>query len=142
MKSLYNKCLFYCYRDLSITICSIVIMFLLVGIFCILLFVKFDFCYRFNGLVLKDGDIFYVSTLLGDSELKKIQNFSFLVDKKKTDYYIRNISSEYVLTENGLKREVSLEFNIEDDKKIVNNVIDLTFIDKKTIFENLKERFK
>lgn len=142
MRSLYNKCLFYCYRDPSITICSIVILVFLIVILLVLFFVKFNFCYRFNGLVLKDGDDFYVSTLVSDSDIKKIPDYSFLVDKKKVNYQIINISDEYVLTDGGLKRELSLKFDIIDDKKIVNNVLELIFIDNKTFFEKLKERFK
>lgn len=139
MKNFRNKCLFFKYSDFSVIIVSIIILILLNIILFIMFFVKFDFSYGYNGLVIKDGDNFYVSIMVSDSELKKLPNYSFVVNKSSIDYEIINISNEYVLTDSGLKRELILSFDIDSDKKIVNNVLDLYFVSKKTFFDKIKE---
>ena len=132
-----NRCLFYCYKESSIIICSIFIICILVISFYTLFFVKFSFSYRYNGYVLKDGVDYYVYILVSDNELKILQNNTLLVDGNNIEYEIIGISNDYIY---DLKREVYLKFDISDDKKIVNNVLDLVFIFKKTIFEMVKER--
>lgn len=139
MKNFRNKCLFFEYSDFSIIIVSIVILVLLNIIFFIMFFVKFDFSYGYNGLVIKDGENFYVSVMVSDSELKKLPSYSFIVNNNCIDYEIISIGGDYVLTDSGLKRELILSFDIGDDKKIVNNVLDLYFISKKTFFNKIKE---
>ena len=133
-----NSCLFYCYKESSVVICSIFIICILVISFYTLFFIKFSFSYRYNGYVLKDGDDYYVYILVSDNELKILQNNTLLVDGKSVEYKIINISNDYTY---ALKREVYLMCDIDDDKKIVNNVLDLVFIHKKTFFEKVKERF-
>ena len=100
-------------------------------------FVKFEFCYRYSGLVLKDGD-YYVSSLV-DNSWFDFQNGSLLVNKENKEYSIIKISSEYTITDSGLRKEVSLKFLIADDDKIVNNVLNLYFVRKMTFFEKIKE---
>lgn len=106
-----------------------------------LLFVKFEFNSCYSGLVVKEDD-FYVYIAVSDNELKQIQNDTLLVDKESINYEIIRIGDEYVLTDSGLKREVLLKFEISENKKIVNNVLDLYFVHKKTFFELLKEKLK
>lgn len=133
----YNKCLFYCYKDFWIIFISVLIILIIVFIFFIGCFVKFDFCYRYSGLVLKDGD-YYVSILV-DNSWFDLQNGSLVLNRKKRDYSIINISSDYTITDMGLRKEVSLKFLIDDDDKIVNNVLNLYFVRKMTFFEKIKE---
>ena len=133
-----NRCLFYCYKESSIVVCSIFIICILVISFYIFFFMRFSFSYRYNGYVFKDGDDFYVYILVSDDELKILQNNTLLVEGKIINYDIIGISDDYVY---NLKREVYLKFDIEDNKKITNNVLNLVFIFRKTIFEKVKERF-
>lgn len=135
-----NKCLFFKYRDIQITVFSILILCFLILSFVILFFVRFNFSYRYNGLVLREGDCYYVSIIVSDNELRKIQVLELLVDGKKNDFDIINISDEYSLSY-ALKREVILKIDLSDNKKIVNNIVSLVFIDKKTFFERMKETF-
>lgn len=135
-----NKCLFFKYRDIQITVFSILILCFLILSFVILFFVRFNFSYRYNGLVLREGDCYYVSIIVSDNELRKIQVLELLVDGKKNNFDIVNISDEYSLSY-ALKREVTLRIDLADNKKIVNNIVSLVFVDKKTFFERMKEIF-
>ena len=133
----YNKCLFYCYKDFWINFISIFIILIICFILYIGCFIKFRFFDRYSGLVLKDGD-YYVSILV-DSSWFNIQNYSLLVDKEKKDYSIVSISSDYTITDSGLKMEVILKFDINNDDRIVNNVLNLYFVRKMTFLEKIKE---
>lgn len=136
-----NKCLFFKYKDIHITIFSILILCFLILSFIIFFFVKFSFSYRYNGLVLREGDDFYVSVIVSDSELRKIQVLELLVDGKKNNFNIVSISDGYSLSY-ALKREVILETDLSSDKRILNNIIELVFVDKKTFFERMKDIYE
>ncbi len=133
-----ERCLFYRYRPIwinSISFCIFVIIFIVLFIS---FFVKFSFCYRYDGLVIRKGDDFYVSILV-DNNWFDLQNLPLVVDKERTSYSIISIDSDYVVTNFGLKKQVILEFDIDDDKKIVNNVLNLYFIRNMTFFKKIKE---
>ncbi len=133
----YNRCLFYCYKDFWISFISILIILFICFILYICCFVKFNFYDRYSGLVLKDGD-YYVSILV-DNSWFDIQNYSLLVNKEKKDYSIFSISSDYTITDSGLKKEVILKFDIDSDDRIVNNVLNLYFVRKMTFLSKIKE---
>jgi len=138
VKKFYNKCLFFDrYRNMSINICSIclIILFLLILLFS--LFVKIDFNTSYDGLVVK-GEEFYVRIFLDDSSIRFIQKNSLVVDGNVIDYSIVSISDDYVIP--GL-RSVLLDFDLDYNMRINNNIIRLHFIEKKTIFERVKEKF-
>lgn len=133
----YNKCLFYCYKDFWINIISVLIILIISFILYIGCFVKFNFYDRYSGLVLKDGD-YYVSILV-DNSWFDIQNYSLLVNKEKKGYSIVSISSDYTITDSGLKKEVIIKFDIDSDDRIVNNVISLYFVRRMTFLNKIKE---
>lgn len=133
----YNKCLFYCYKDFWINIISVIIILIICFILYIGCFIKFSFFDRYSGLVLKDGD-YYVSILV-DNSWFDLHNGSLVLDKKNKEYSIVKIASEYSITDSGLRKEVLLKFLIDDDDKIVNNVLNLYFVRKMTFFERIKE---
>ena len=136
-----NRCLFFKYKDIHITMFSILILCFLILSFVIFFFVKFSFSYRYNGIVLKEGDDYYVSVLVSDNELRKIQVLELLVDGKKNNFNIVSISDGYSLSY-ALKREVILETDLSSDKRILNNIIELVFVDKKTFFERMKDIYE
>ena len=133
----YNKCLFYCYKDFWINFISVLIILIICFILYIGCFVKFSFFDRYSGLVIKDGD-YYVSILV-DNSWFNIQSYSLLVNKEKKVYSIVSISSDYTITDSGLKKEVILKFDIDADDRIVNNVLNLYFVRKMTFLEKIKE---
>ena len=141
MNRFNNRCLFYSYRDLSVIICSVILFLLLIFSFIIFFFVKFNFCQRHNGYVVNEGGAFYVSIMVSDSWISKIQNFSLVYDRKNISYRIVRIDDEYIFTESGLKRSVVIDFDIPNEKKIINNVLELCFMRKMTFFDRVKEMF-
>ena len=138
MRKYYSKCLFFDrYRNMSVNICSVclIILFVLFLLFC--LFVKIDFCTSYDGYVVK-GDEFYVRAFLNDSSIWDIQKNTLVVNGNVVDYDIISISDEYVVP--GLKT-VLFKFDLDDDMKVVNNIVRLHFLDRMTFFEIIKERF-
>lgn len=133
----YNKCLFYGYKDFWINLVSVLIFLIICFILFVMFFVKFNFCDRYIGLVKKEDD-YYVSILV-DNSWFDIQNYTLLVDKDRKDYSIVSISSDYTITDSGLKKEVVLKFDISSDDRIVNNVLNLYFVRKMTFFNRIKE---
>lgn len=133
----YNRCLFYCYKDFYINIISLLIVLIFIVLSFVVCFVKFDFCYRYSGLVLKEDD-YYVSILV-DNDWFNLQNVSLVVDGCKLDYSIVNISPDYTITDSGIRREVKIKFDIDDNKKIVNNVLNLYFVRRMTFLSKVRE---
>ena len=133
----YNKCLFYFYKDFWINLVSVLIFLIICFILFVMFFVKFNFCDRYIGLVKKEDD-YYVSIFV-DNSWFDIQNYTLLVDKDRKDYSIVSISSDYTITDSGLKKEVVLKFDISSDDRIVNNVLNLYFVRRMTFFNRIKE---
>lgn len=134
-----SRCLFFDkYNNMSVFICSLILIILMLVIFFISLFVKFNFSTSYTGVVVKDGD-FYVSVVVSADDLQRLQKNSLVVNKEKKDYSVVSISEDYVITDNGPMKYVVLKFDIDIDERIVNNVIKLNFIHRCTIFSKLKE---
>lgn len=133
-----NELLFY-KSNLKIYISSALLVILVILMLIISLFYKFTFHFSYNGIVIYEEGEYYVSIILSDNEISKIKKVFLVVDKNHINYEVSKISSEYVLTESGPKREVQLKFNLNEEDKINNNVIILNFIYEKTIFNKLKE---
>lgn len=141
MKRLNSKCLFFDkYHDFVIMFCVFFVVILILSFIFLSVFVKFDFITSFNGIVVKEDD-FYVSLVISDNDLQRIQKALLVVDKARVDFSIVKISDEYVLSSDGPMRYVYLKFNFDDRYKIINNVIKLNFVSRKTIFSKLKEVF-
>lgn len=136
-----SNCLFFDrYRTMSINICSIILIILFIVFILFSIFYKINFSTSYNGFVVK-GDRYYVNMVLSDNDIQCLQKTKLVVDGQIINYSINSISDEYVLTENGSLRSVLLDFEIPIDKRIVNNVIKLNFIEKTTIFNKVKEMF-
>ena len=136
----YSKCLFFDrYRNISINVCSIILIVVLILFLLFSLFFKINFCTSYSGYVVKEDD-FYVRLFLNDNDIHFLQEDELVFNGKRVDYNIVSISDEYVLS-NGLVRAVLLSFDLDNKEKIVNNVINLHFLRKNTIFNKVKEMF-
>lgn len=136
-----SKCLaFDKYYDFKICFCSIIVICFMLLIISVSIFYKFQFVSSYTGIVGLEDD-YYVSIFLDDSEIIGIKNKQLVVNKVLVSYEIVKISDDYVLTDYGSKRNLYLRFKLNDNDKVINNVIQLNFVYKKTIFEKLKENF-
>lgn len=139
VRKIYNNCLFFDkYRNISINICSIVLIILFIVFILFSIFCKVNFNTSYNGIVVK-GDKYYVDVYITDNGIQWLQKTVLVVDGQVTNYSINKISDEYVFTDNSLVRSVLLDFDLDDSKKIINNVIKLNFLEKTTIFNKVKE---
>lgn len=132
------NCLFDKYRDIKMVIVSIIMIMVLILLFIVVMFYKFDFNDSYMGIVRMEDD-FYVYLLVDDTNIAKISNKQLVLDKKYLDYKVAKIDSEYTLTEVGPKKGMYLKFDLDDSYKINNNVLNLKFVYKKTIFDKFKE---
>ena len=140
MRRLSDNCLFFNrYRDLSITICSCFIVIIFTVFFVVSVSFKFDFVSSYSGFVVKE-DKYYVVLYINDNELQNIKKNVLVVDNVKFNYNIHKISDEYVVSNSGPVRMVYLDFDLDESYKIVNNVLKLNFVSKKTFFKYVKER--
>ncbi|MBP3920288.1 MAG: hypothetical protein J6D28_01855 [Bacilli bacterium] len=132
------NCLFNKYRDIKMMVISVILILFLILLFVVVIFYKFDFNDSYIGIVRLEDDI-YVYILIDDTNISKISNKQVVLDKKYLDCKIIKIDNEYTLTESGKKKGVYLKFDLDDSYKINNNVINVKFVDKKTIFDKFKE---
>ena len=141
VRRFYNNCLFFDrYCDISISICSIILIILFIILILFSIFCRINFSTSYNGIVVK-GDKYYVNMFISDNGIQWIQKTVLVVDGQVIQYSINQISDEYVTTNNGLARSVLLDLDLDDSKKIVNNVVKLNFLEKTTIFNKVKEMF-
>ena len=137
----YNNCLFFDrHRDISINICSIILIILFMVFILFSIFCRINFSTSYNGIVVK-GDKYYVNMFISDNGIQWIQKTVLVVDGQVIQYSINQISDEYVTTNNGLARSILLDFDLDDSKRIENNVVKLNFLEKNTIFNKVKEMF-
>lgn len=142
MKKKNSNCLFFERRcDISVVICSFLIMFLVSVFIFLCIFYKFNFSISYSGFVVKEDD-YYVFIIVDDNGIQRLQDSLLVFDKNRVDYSIIRISDEYVLSENGPMRYVYFKFSFDDKYKIVNNVLKLNFTRKCTILSRLKEMLK
>jgi len=139
---LKNNCLcFDKFYDFKMVVCSIIIIILIFCLIMLSLFYKFEFSDSYNGIVKMEEGNYYVYILVDDNDISKIRNQYLVIDKERKEYQIVRIEQEYILTEYGPMRGLYLSLSINDDDKILNNVLLLNFVSKKTIFDKLKENF-
>ena len=142
VRKFYNNCLFFDrYRNISISVCSIVLIVLFIFFILFSVFYEFNFSTSYSGIVVKE-DRYYVNMFISDNGIWQLQKNVLVVDGQVVDYSIKKSSDEYVPTDNGLVRSVLLDLDLDDSKKIVNNVVKLNFLEKTTIFNKIKEMFK
>ncbi len=97
----------------------------------------------YEGLVQKDNQDYYINILVLERDVNNITNKTLLIDNKKKDYKVINISSDYYLDNNQRYREVTLKTIINKYSIINNNILELKFIiGKTTIYQLFKERIR
>lgn len=138
MRKLYSKCLFFDrYHNVSIIIISVVLIILFFLFLLFSLFFKINFSTSYSGYIVKEDD-YYVCLFLDDNGIQFLQKNELVVDGDVVDYNIVRISDEYG---SNMNRAVILDFDLSRYDKIVNNVIELHFLEKSTIFNKVKELF-
>ena len=138
MRRLYSKCLFFdrCH-NFSICIISIILLIMFFMFLLFSLFFKINFSTSYSGYIVKEDD-YYVCLFLDDNGIQFLQKNELVVDGDVVDYNIVRISDEYGF---NMTRTVILDFDLSHYDKIVNNVIELHFLEKSTIFNKVKELF-
>lgn len=109
-----------------------IILLLLTMILNISLFYEYKIFKTYQATVINQNNNYYLNLYLTDEQLIKFNNKSIYIDKKLVNKKIISISSDYILTELGKFRLVTLETEIKETDKIVNNIIEIIVQERKT----------
>lgn len=134
-------CLFYNKNhEFKVSMISVFILIILSFLTFLSIFVKFDFITSYNGIVVLEDD-YYVYFLLDNNEIVNIKQQNMVINKQYVDFSIVKIDSDYVLSDDGPKKGVYFKFDLDESDKIINNVVNVNFVSRKTIFSKVKEMF-
>lgn len=111
---------------------------LVVSFILIAFFVSFPRYLQVVGIVVWEEE-YYVKMYLEDDQIMHLQSAILILDDKKIPFEIVRISDTYYLDEKKY-REVLLHFEMEEERKIENNLLSLSFIlENKTWIQTLQE---
>lgn len=110
----------------------LIIVLLLMIILYISLFHKYKIFKTYQATVIHQNDNYYLNLYLTDQQLIKFNYKTMYIDNKLVSKKIISISSDYILTELGKFRLVTLDTNINKDDKINNNLIEIKIHERNT----------
>lgn len=115
-----------------IKIWLMIILLLLTIIISVSLFYEYKIIKIHQATVVSQNDNYFLNIYLKDEELVKFNQKKIYIDNKAVDKKIIFISSEYILTELGKFRLVTIETNIKEIDRINNNIIEIKIHERNT----------
>ena len=113
---------------------SFVKCFIFVSLFIILTFIVLLHCeykkyYNTIGQVVNNNNVYQMVTYIPIEKMNIIKNNNkLIIDKKEYYYKIKSIDNNYIINDNYEKcLEVLIDLNLNDDDKIVNNILNIKF---------------
>lgn|SRR5574344_2262983 len=127
-----------------IPIFTILLLILITFLIFIILYYKYDLVTNTSIQIIKKEESYFAKVYLKYNDINILKNAILVIDDKKYNYTIKEISSEYYLDDNLNKYiEIILDINLNDVDKINNNILNISFINgKTTIYEYLKKIMK
>lgn len=116
----------------SIKIWLMIVLLLLSTIISVSLFYEYKVIKTYQATVVNQNNNYYLNLYLTDNELLKFNQKKIYIDNKLVNKTVIAISSEYILTEIGKFRLVTLETEINEIDKINNNVIEIKIYERDT----------
>lgn len=110
----------------------LIIVLLLMIILYISLFHEYKMFKTYQATVIHQNNKYYLNLYLTDQQLIKFNYKKMYIDNKIVNKKIISISNEYILTEMGKFRLVTLDANINKDDKINNNLIEIKIHERNT----------
>ena len=88
-------------------------------------------------------DSFYTIIYVPKDKVNELSKSNLLVDNSDYSFEIVSISEEYFIIDNKTCYQVILDFDLKDEYKIENNIIDIVLKNNKTtIYQELKKGIK
>src|SRR5574344_2009363 len=115
-----------------IPIFTILLLILITFLIFIILYYKYDLVTNTSIQIIKKEESYFAKVYLKYNDINILKNAILVIDDKKYNYTIKEISSEYYL-----------DVNLNNVDKINNNILNISFINgKTTIYEYLKKIMK
>lgn len=118
--------------NMSPKIWLMIVLLLLTTIISVSLFYEYKVIKTYQATVVNQNNNYYLNLYLTDEDVLKFNQKKIYIDNKLVNKKVIAISSEYILTEIGKFRLVTLETIINEFDKINNNVIEIKIHERDT----------
>lgn len=118
--------------NMSPKIWLMIVLLLLTTIISVSLFYEYKVIKTYQATVVNQNNNYYLNLYLTDEEVLKFNQKKIYINNKLVNKKVIAISSEYILTEIGKFRLVTLETIINEFDKINNNVIEIKIHERDT----------
>ena len=118
--------------NMSPKIWLMIVLLLLTIIISVSLFYEYKVIKTYQATVVNQNNNYYLNLYLTDEEVLKFNQKKIYINNKLVNKKVIAISSEYILTEIGKFRLVTLETIINEFDKINNNVIEIKIHERDT----------
>lgn len=142
---IYNNFSYIINKKTSLSIILWIIFLIISFIIFIIISLKYEYyIYQsYFGYVKKIDDSFYTIIYVARDKIDELSKSNLLVDNKEYDFKVVSISEEYFTIDDKLCYQVILDFDVEEEDKIENNIIDIVLKNNKTtIYQELKKGIK
>jgi len=98
---------------------------------------KYQKYYQTTAQVTKENNQYQLTLFVDPYKLKVIKNTDkIIIDDYETFYKIESISNEYFINNNNCYLQIKLNVKLEDKDKIINNILQVKFLEsnKKIIY--------
>ena len=139
---IYNNFSYIINKKTSLSIFLWIILLIISFIIFIIISLKYEYyLYQsYFGYVKKIDDSFYTIIYVEKDNVDELFNSNLLVDNNDYSFEIVSISEEYFVINNKMCYQVILDFDLKEEYKIENNIIDIILKNNKTtIYKELKK---
>lgn len=139
---IYNNFSYIINKKTSLSITLWIILLIISFIIFIIISLKYEYyLYQsYFGYVKKIDDSFYTIIYVEKDNVDELFNSNLLVDNNDYSFEIVSISEEYFVINNKMCYQVILDFDLKEEYKIENNIIDIILKNNKTtIYKELKK---
>lgn len=105
---------------------------------------KYQKYYETTAQVIKDNNQYQLTLFINPYKINVLKNNNkIIIDDYETFYKIEYISNEYFINNNNYYLQIKLKVNLKDKDKIVNNILQVKFLESnKKIIYYLKDYLK
>ena len=142
---IYNNFSYFINKKTSKSIILWISLLIISFIMFIIISLKYEYyLYQsYFGYVKKIDNLFYIVIYVEKENINELSESNLLVDNKEHSFKIISISEEYFIIENKICYQVILDFDLSEQSKIENNIIDIVLKNNKTtIYQELKKGIK
>ena len=142
---IYNNFSYIINKKTSLSIFLWIILLIISFIIFIIISLKYEYyLYQsYFGYVKKIDDSFYTIIYVSKDKINELSKSNLLVDNNDYSFEIVSISEEYFIIDNKTCYQVILDFDLKDEYKIENNIINIVLKNNKTtLYQELKKGIK